>query len=246
LSQLHSNRAQARSKLGEFEQAIEDCEAAIKSDRNNAKAYWRGANAAMKIGRPTVAADLCKRGLESVGDSLDLRAMLDEAEAAAKSGGSAATEGAALAPASAQQKEKAPLDLQQVVSTTDLADRGETLLERYRRSAEGERDEDDVIRARRIFEKVLLQDRKNETALLGLGEILDDGLGCEKDPGRATQLWMVAMNAGSTKAQLKMALQGLGSWALTLRAQALDHREPPKPSEPAPEPPRRWRPGDKL
>merc|ERR550525_790697 len=151
----------------------------------------------------------------------------------------------AAQPATREDQGRPVMDLQQVISTKDLAERGITLLERYRQAAESERDEDDVIRARRIFEKVLCQDRKNEAALIGLGEILEDGLGCEKDVARASQLWMMAVNAGSTKAQIKMALQGLDSWAATLRAQAMDTKTPPKKTDTI-EMPRRWRPGDKL
>mmetsp|Transcript_66045 Transcript_66045/g.153415 ORF Transcript_66045/g.153415 Transcript_66045/m.153415 type:complete len:326 (+) Transcript_66045:54-1031(+) len=267
LSQLFSNRAQAHAKLSNFDMAVEDCEAAIRNDRTNAKAYWRGANAAMKLGSLAVSVDLCTRGIDAVGDSLGLQTMLDEAkarmataEAAAAQAGASGESGNAEAeedspgvqdlatPAAARQgKERPVTDLQQVIPTQELADRGATLLERYKRTEESDRDEDDVVRARRIFEKVLIQERKNETALIGLGEILNEGLGCNKDTARANQLWMIAVNAGSVKAQIKVALQGLNSWALTLRAQALDNRgesarsvELPKP------PPRRWRPGDKL
>lgn len=241
LSQLYSNRAQAHSKLNDHEKAVDDCESAVKHDPNNGKAYWRGANAAMKAGKAVTAADLCTRGIEAVGDSQGLQTLLDEANAQQEAEAKEAESGLS--------RTLITEDLQQVISTKDLADRGASLLQRYRQAAEAERDEDDAVRARRIFEKVLVQDRKNEIALLGLGEILDEGLGCEKDPGRASQLWMVAVNAGSVKAQVKMALSGLTSWSITLRAQAMDHREAPEKQQAAPQAPqepRRWRPGDKL
>lgn len=269
LSQLFSNRAQAHFRLNNFEQAVQDCEDAVKSHQGNAKAYWRGANAAMKLGKPAVAVDLCTRGIEAVGDSQGLQAMLEEAkvlmsaEATAGAAGrqdnaetkatgaseanDAATTELAQPPAASQSKGKPLVDLQQVISTQDLAERGVTLLERYRQAAEPERDEDDVIRAKRIFEKVLSQDRKNEAALIGLGEILEEGLGCEKDVTKASQLWMMAVNAGSTRAQIKMALQGLSSWAASLRAQAMDKRgSAQEATEASKPPPRRWRPGDRL
>lgn len=236
LSQLLSNRAQAHSKLNAFKEAVEDCKAAVQKDPSNAKAYWRGANAAMKCGDSAAAAELCTKGLEAVGDSQGLQALLEEAKAAEKEAKDMARNAAFAS------------DLQQIVSTPELAERGAALLERYRAAKEADRDDDDAIRARRIFEKVLVQDRKNEIALIGLGEILDGGWGCDQDLARASELWRIALAAGCKKAEVKLALQALSSWCSTLRAQAMGQMEEGKKKDSVarePELNRRWRPGDK-
>lgn len=213
LSQLHANRAQAFIKLGRLPEAIEDCRTAIRSDASNAKAYWRGANAALKLEQPAVAADLCEQGIKAVGDSLGLAALLDEARerlqvSAEKSQIKEAPQGASL------------------ITGQDLANRGAAMLSRYKASpTEGTRDIEDAQGARRLFERALAEDPGNETALLGLGDILDEGLGVERDPQRAGQFWLQAQERGSRKAQVKLSLQGLSSWAVMARAMAFGEAE---------------------
>jgi tetratricopeptide (TPR) repeat protein len=258
LSQLHSNRAQALIKLGRASEALEDCEAAVASDTSNAKAYWRGASAALKLNQPATAAEICKRGIRLVGDSLGLQSLLEEAEekmVAQESG--AADEEAAADPAAKDPQDaasegrlsngqngnagskaigqSAPANWA-VATAQELADSGMGMLRRYKQMEEANRDEEDARGAKRLFERALAEDPHNETALLGLGEIFDEGIGVPREPVRAGQFWLKAQEGGSRKAQIKLCLQGLDSWAMMVRAQALSGGDLQAEAPPNPRP----------
>lgn len=259
LGQLHANRAQALMRLSRPAEAMEDCEAAVTADPANAKAYWRGGSAALKINQPATAADFCRRGMAIVGESTSLRSLLDEAEEKIKEL-SAEDEHArnvdtALATTIADGEKRIAVPsgtnepthaaaadggtigqtTQQftAVSGQDLADRGLEMLNRYK-DAELNRDEEDARGAKRFFERALVEDPGNETALLGLGDIYDGGLGVSRDPLKGGRFWLQAQEGGSRKAQIKLCVQGLDSWAVMVRAQAMgDSDEPVAPAPPA-------------
>lgn len=79
-SQLFGNRAQVSLLLGKDEDAISDSELAIADDINNAKAYWRGASAAMHLQKYEVAKDFCERGLAIASDNTALLNLLKQAD----------------------------------------------------------------------------------------------------------------------------------------------------------------------
>eukprot|EP00929_Paragymnodinium_shiwhaense_P009514 TRINITY_DN113705_c0_g1_i1.p1 TRINITY_DN113705_c0_g1~~TRINITY_DN113705_c0_g1_i1.p1 ORF type:complete len:454 (+),score=155.12 TRINITY_DN113705_c0_g1_i1:74-1435(+) len=81
-SQLHSNRAQAfLQSSGKEADCVEDCKAAISLDAENAKAYWRGATAFLRLESFQAAVDFCRDGLKacSGGSQAQLEELLTEA-----------------------------------------------------------------------------------------------------------------------------------------------------------------------
>lgn len=223
LSVLHCNRAQAFLRIGSLAQALNDCEIALEQDPTNGKAYWRGASTALKLERPMQAVTLCRKGLEVLGDSDSLNALLEEAHAQLKS----STDVLEETPDEERSERPAGpgvLEGGNTVTARDLALRGASLLERYQGAFEAVRDEDDVLRARRLFEGCLKEDPDNETALLGLGDILDNGLGVAPDKHGAAKLWHRAQQLGSDAARVKLSLQAIDTWAVMARKAALEGR----------------------
>lgn len=66
LTQLFANRAHVLLQLDRLQAAIEDCHQAIAVDKQNSKAYWRGASAALKLDQHEVAAEFVRQGLTEV------------------------------------------------------------------------------------------------------------------------------------------------------------------------------------
>ncbi|CAE8688544.1 unnamed protein product [Polarella glacialis] len=210
LSQLHTNRAQAHIRLGSFAEALKDSEVAFASDPSNGKAYWRGATAALRLDNAEEAAAICMRGIRAVGDSAGLAGLLEDARSRLSQGGE-------------PQRCKDPEVCDNAPSVAqELADRAAGLLEIYLQADSACRSDDDARRSMRLFQACLKEDPNNESALIGLGDIFEDGLGgAVQDSTAAKQLWLQAAKAGSQRAQMKLCLQALGSWSVTTRQQAL-------------------------
>jgi len=78
-SQLHSNRAQVALYLGEYSKAVDDCRAAIVNDKTNKKAYYRGAQASLKLGLARQAVKFLEKLMEMDPDSTEVKALYKKA-----------------------------------------------------------------------------------------------------------------------------------------------------------------------
>jgi len=63
LSQLYSNRAQARAQLGKDSDAVADCRVAISYNPQNAKPYWQAAVSSLRLNQCEDAVDFCESAL---------------------------------------------------------------------------------------------------------------------------------------------------------------------------------------
>eukprot|EP00439_Symbiodinium_sp_Y106_P049988 s3396_g6.t1 len=199
LSQLYLNRAQAQTRLGRQAEALQDSEFALEHDQLNGRAYWRAATAALGLNRPDTAAALCMRGIKVLGDSDTLSSLLEEAKQKLEEAKRSEEDTQRAASSQAEAEEAEP------TIASELSERAAALLRTYRDQDEAVRKFEDIRRAVKLFQASLQEDSNNEEALLGLGEILDEGLGgLEPDPDAARVLWMQAATTGSQRAQLKM------------------------------------------
>ncbi|CAE7949520.1 SGTB [Symbiodinium sp. KB8] len=203
LSQLYLNRAQAQARIGKQAEALQDSEFALEHDQLNGRAYWRAATAALGLNRPDTAAALCMRGIKVLGDSDTLSSLLEEAKQK--------LEEAKRSQEDTQRAASSQVEAEEVEPTiaSELSERAAALLRAYRDQDEAVRQFENIRRAVKLFQASLQEDSNNEEALLGLGEILDEGLGgLEPDPDAARVLWMQAATTGSQRAQLKMCIAG--------------------------------------
>ncbi|CAE7741257.1 NHD1 [Symbiodinium pilosum] len=172
----------------------------MSEDPMNGRAYWRAATAALGLDRPDTAAALCMRGIKVLGDSDTLSSLLEEAKQKLEEA-KRNEEGIQTAPACSEEEPSI---------ASELSERAAALLRSHRNQDEAERKFDDVRRAVKLFQASLQEDPKNEDALIGLGEILDEGLGgLEPDPDAARVMWMQAATTGSQRAQVKLCP---GTW----------------------------------
>ncbi|CAJ1353426.1 unnamed protein product [Effrenium voratum] len=203
LGQLYVNRAQAQARLERHDLALQDCRAGLQEDPGNGRGYWRGASSALKLRQGDEAARLCMRGIKVLGDSASLESLLEEAKAQIEKDKTAIVE---------EEKET------EVSVGQALADRAASLLLAFRQDPSRA---DDLRRAVKLFEASLQEEPTNESALIGLGEILDEGLGdVPQDQDAAKRLWLQAVTAGSQRAQMKLCLQGLQLFAVAARKAA--------------------------
>jgi len=79
---LYSNRAHVLLQLSREDEAIEDCRAALQDDEGNAKAYWRGGTAALRMERYDEARSFCEMGLAMTGKNDKLTELLAQCTAA--------------------------------------------------------------------------------------------------------------------------------------------------------------------
>eukprot|EP00933_Yihiella_yeosuensis_P052051 TRINITY_DN50033_c0_g1_i1.p1 TRINITY_DN50033_c0_g1~~TRINITY_DN50033_c0_g1_i1.p1 ORF type:complete len:311 (+),score=77.09 TRINITY_DN50033_c0_g1_i1:41-934(+) len=210
LGQLYANRAQVHMRLKNFLAAFEDCKVAIENDPGNGKAYWRGATAALELDRPQEAAAICMRGIKAVGDSDSLSDLLEEARSKLQ-----------VTSLSTSSEEDASRN-----SAQELADRAASLLDRYILAQGASRSKDDARLSMALFQDCLRKDPNNETALIGLGEIFEEGWGdVAQDSIAAKELWVQAAKSGSQRAQMKLCLQALNGWAVNVRQETFRERE---------------------
>lgn len=197
LGQLYVNRAQARARLEQHELALQDAEAGLLEDTENGRGFWRAASSAMSLERYDHCAALCMRGIKVLGDSAALEGMLEEARSR-------------MDPTETSTATEFEKNVEEATSANavaeELSQRAVSLLQSYQREANKE----DLQRAVKLFQATLQEDPQNEEALIGLGDILDAGMGdIPKNQDAAKKLWLQAVDHGSQRAQVKLCLQGL-------------------------------------
>lgn len=74
-SQLYSNRAAVSLRIKENAKAANDCREAVKLDKSNAKAHFRGAKASEAMGLTAQALDFCRDALKLLPGEKELREM---------------------------------------------------------------------------------------------------------------------------------------------------------------------------
>jgi len=72
---LHSNRAQVALSLGEYIKVVDDCRAAVRYNRTNKKAYYRGAKASLELGLARQALKFIEKLREMDPDNKDVNNM---------------------------------------------------------------------------------------------------------------------------------------------------------------------------
>lgn len=82
LSQLYSNRAQARAQLGKDSDAVADCRMAISYNPRNAKPYWRAAMSSLCLRQCEDAVGFCESGLVALPQQQELTLLLKRAQGA--------------------------------------------------------------------------------------------------------------------------------------------------------------------
>ncbi|KAF4663136.1 hypothetical protein FOZ61_001940 [Perkinsus olseni] len=80
-SALYGNRAQVYLGKKEWTKVVNDCRRAVKADKHNVKAYWRGAKASLSEKLWQQAIDFARDGLSANPGNKDLEKMLADAEA---------------------------------------------------------------------------------------------------------------------------------------------------------------------
>eukprot|EP00435_Cladocopium_sp_Y103_P025474 s1096_g6.t1 len=206
LGQLYVNRAQARARLEQHELALQDAEAGLLEDSENGRGFWRAASSAMSLERYDHCAALCMRGIKVLGDSAALEGMLEEAKSRMETPTESST---------ATEFEKGAEATSVNAVAEELAQRAVSLLQSYQREPSNK---EDLQRAVKLFQATLQEDPQNEEALIGLGDILDAGMGdIPKNQDAAKKLWLQAVNHGSQRAQVKLsgrraAMASTGLW----------------------------------
>eukprot|EP00404_Azadinium_spinosum_P033341 CAMPEP_0180571706 /NCGR_PEP_ID=MMETSP1037_2-20121125/8859_1 /TAXON_ID=632150 /ORGANISM="Azadinium spinosum, Strain 3D9" /LENGTH=135 /DNA_ID=CAMNT_0022589035 /DNA_START=41 /DNA_END=445 /DNA_ORIENTATION=+ len=75
LAALHGNSAQVLLRQRRWLEAIEHCNAALRSDPGHVKAAWRGASAALEVGMRDVAISFLEGALDMNPDCEELLAL---------------------------------------------------------------------------------------------------------------------------------------------------------------------------
>eukprot|EP00928_Gymnodinium_smaydae_P005705 TRINITY_DN11955_c0_g1_i1.p2 TRINITY_DN11955_c0_g1~~TRINITY_DN11955_c0_g1_i1.p2 ORF type:complete len:279 (-),score=83.25 TRINITY_DN11955_c0_g1_i1:61-897(-) len=213
-SQLCSNRAHVLILLEQYESAIEDCRHAVDVDPRNTKGYWRGATAALKLGRSEDAAELLRQGLrdaygtpngsglvELMGKSFDVW------EKAATQGAPACQYLLGLAYIKGNGASK-DLDrgfalMRQAAEQGD--EMAEKMLEELRARQEEQEKKQCAVQAHTVEVWSSAAAAGDPAAQFNLGLAYLKGEGVPQDQGRCIDLWTRAAEQGDEMAQRNLA-----------------------------------------
>eukprot|EP00747_Dinoflagellata_sp_TGD_P167400 gnl/TRDRNA2_/TRDRNA2_191773_c0_seq1.p1 gnl/TRDRNA2_/TRDRNA2_191773_c0~~gnl/TRDRNA2_/TRDRNA2_191773_c0_seq1.p1 ORF type:complete len:289 (+),score=70.40 gnl/TRDRNA2_/TRDRNA2_191773_c0_seq1:81-947(+) len=218
LSQLHSNRAHVYLLLAQPIEAIEECNKALAEDEDNAKAYWRGAKAALSLKNSEGASLFCRTGIMQGFKTGNRNAALEELvgkhidvwkEAAEK--GSAAgqfTLGLVhLLGLGVKEDQERAFDLWNQAAEQDDAIAIRALADFRMKLEQGTNtSEKNTVQGSTLqdWERQALEGDVAAQFNLGLAYLRGDGVA--KDEGRAIALWKMAADKGDEQARNNLVL----------------------------------------